>query len=120
MKKLLIILILFSGIYTLFSEAIKIKTGDVFGFSLYDYFTPVAGGVKGSFTCVSRIKNIEKDLWCITLVVDSKNGQSPKYFEYYIKNGDVITIYRFPDIKNEIQLKVKSVAWNEAVIEVIE
>ena len=120
MKKLLIILILFSGIYTLFSEEIKIKTGDVFGFSPYDYFTPVAVGVKGGFTCVSRIKNIEKDLWCITLVVDSRDGQSPKYFEYYIKSGDVITVYRFPDIQNEVQLKVKSVTWNEAILDVVD
>ena len=72
MKKLLIILILFSGIYTLFSEEIKIKTGDFFGSSLYDYFTPVAGGVKGSFTCVSRIKNMKKTYGVLLLSLIQK------------------------------------------------
>ena len=120
MKKLLIILILISGMCALFAEEVKVKTGDIFGTSVYDYFTPVARGIRGGATCVSSIKKIEKDLWCITLVVESRSGQLPKYFEYYVKTGDVITVCRFPNIETEVQLKVKSVGWNEAVLEVME
>ena len=120
MKKLLIILILISGMHLLFAEDVKVKTGDIFGKSAFDYFTPVAVGIKGSFTWVSSIKNIEKDLWCITLVVDSTSSHTPKYFEYYVKSGDVINVFRFPDIQNEKRLKVKAVTWNEAVLEVTE
>ena len=37
-----------------------------------------------------------------------------------VKTGDVITVCRFPDITKDVQLKVKSVKWNEAILEVIE
>lgn len=40
-----------------FAEDIKVKTGDVFGSSMTDYFTPVAKRIRGSWTCVSSIKN---------------------------------------------------------------
>ena len=103
-----------------FAEDIKVKTGDVFGSSMTDYFTPVAKGIRGSWTCVSSIKNVEKDLWCLTLIVDSKANQIPKTFEYYVRPGDVISVCRFPDIQKEVQLKVKSIKWNEAVLEVVE
>ena len=33
-----------------FAEDIKVKTGDVFGSSMTDYFTPVAKGIRGSWT----------------------------------------------------------------------
>jgi hypothetical protein len=121
MKKLhafFFILLIASGL--VFAEDVKVKTGDVFGASMTDYFTPVAKGIRGSWTCVSSIKNVEKDLWCLTLVVDSKSNQVPKTFEYYVHPGDVITVCRFPDITKDVQLKVKSVKWNEAILEVIE
>ena len=121
MKKLHVfffILLIASGL--VFAEDVKVKTGDVFGASMTDYFTPVAKGIRGSWTCVSSIKNVEKDLWCLTLVVDSKSNQVPKTFEYYVRPGDVITVCRFPDITKDVQLKVKSVKWNEAILEVIE
>ena len=123
MKKLhtfFFILLIASGL--VFAEDVKVKTGDVFGASMTDYFTPVAKGIRGSWTCVSSIKNVEKDLWlwCLTLVVDSKSNQVPKTFEYYVRPGDVITVCRFPDITKDVQLKVKSIKWNEAVLEVIE
>ena len=76
MKKLHVfffILLIASGL--VFAEDVKVKTGDVFGASMTDYFTPVAKGIRGSWTCVSSIKNVEKDLWCLTLVVDSKSNQ---------------------------------------------
>ena len=121
MKKLQIIfLILLISSGTVFAEDIKVKTGDVFGSSMTDYFTPVAKGIRGSWTCVSSIKNVEKDLWCLTLIVDSKANQIPKTFEYYVRPGDVISVCRFPDIQKELQLKVKSIKWNEAVLEVVE
>ena len=121
MKKLnvvFLILLITSGI--VFAEDIKVKTGDVFGTSMIDYFTPVAKGVRGSWTCVSSIKNVEKDLWCLTLIVDSKSNQFPKTFEYYVRPGDIINVCRFPDILKDVKLKVKSITWNEAVLEVIE
>lgn len=103
-----------------FAEDIKVKTGDVFGSSMTDYFTPVAKGIRGSWTCVSSIKNVEKDLWCLTLIVDSKTNQMPKTFEYYVRSGDIISVCRFPDIQKEVQLKVKNIKWNEAVLEVVQ
>lgn len=93
-----------------FAEDIKVKTGDVFGSSMTDYFTPIAKGIRGSWICVSSIKNI----------VDSKTNQMPKTFEYYVRPGDVISVCRFPDIQREVQLKVKSIKWNEAVLEIVE
>ena len=120
MKKLKIvflIMLITSG--AVFAEDIKVKTGDIFGSSMTDYFTPVAKGIRGSWTCVSSIKNVEKDLWCLTLIVDSKTNQIPRTFEYYVRPGDVISVCRFPDIQKEVQLKVKSINWNEAVLEVV-
>ena len=120
MKKLRILfLIFFVSAGLLFAEEVRVKTGDVFGSSMTDYFTPVAKGIRGSWTCVSSIKNVEKDLWCLTLIVDSKANQIPKTFEYYVRIGDVISVCRFPDIQKEVQLKVKSIKWNEAVLEVV-
>ncbi len=72
MKKLLILFLILFVSANLFSEDIKVKTGDVFGSSMTDYFTPVAKGIRGSWTCVSSIKNVEKDLWCLTLIVIKK------------------------------------------------
>ena len=121
MKKLHIfffILLITSGF--VFAEDIKVKTGDVFGSSITDYFSPVAKGIRGSWTCVSSIKNVEKDLWCLTLIAEDRSNHMPKTFEYYVRPGDVINVCRFPDIQKEIQLKVKSIKWNEAVLEVIE
>ena len=62
MKKLhafFFILLIASGL--VFAEDVKVKTGDVFGASMTDYFTPVAKGIRGSWTCVSSIKNVEKE-----------------------------------------------------------
>ena len=49
MKKLHIfffILLITSGF--VFAEDIKVKTGDVFGSSITDYFSPVAKGIRGT------------------------------------------------------------------------
>ena len=121
MKKLIIFLVvLLASMPVLFAEEVKVKTGDVFGVSMLDYFSPVEKSVSGCTTCVSSIKNIEKDLWCITLISESKSNRFPKYFEYYVRAGDTINVYRFPDIQKEVRLKVKLVTWNEAVLEVVE
>ena len=119
MKKLIFLLVLFVGASLLFAEEIKVKTGDVFGSSMIDYFTPIEKSVSGGKTCVSAIKNVDKDLWCVTIVAESKTSGFPKTFEYYVKAGDTITVYRFPDIQNEVKLKFKSITWNEAVVEVV-
>ena len=118
MKKLICLLVLLAGSCMLFAEEIKVKTGDVFGASMLDYFTPVEKSVSGGKTCVSSIKNVEKDLWCVTIIAESKSSQFPKTFEYYLRSGDSITVFRFPDIQKEVQLKFKSITWNEAVVEV--
>ena len=121
MKKIQVLFaILFLSIGMLFAEDVKVKTGDVFGTSMTDYFTPVARGVRGSWTCISSIKNVEKDLWCLTLIVDSKSNQFPRTFEYYVRPGDTITVCRIPDTQKDGRLKVKSITWNEAVLEVAE
>ena len=39
--------------------------------------------------------------------------------EIKVKTGDSITVFRFPDIQKEVQLKFKSITWNEAVVEVV-
>ena len=118
MKKLILLLVLLVASCMLFAEEIRVKTGDVFGVSVVDYFTPIEKSVSGGKTCVSSIKNVEKDLWCVTIIAESKTTQFPKAFEYYVRAGDTITVYRFPDIQKEVQLKFKSINWNEAVVEV--
>ena len=118
MKKFLCLMLLFVMAAVAFAEEIKVRTGDVFGVSMIDYFTPVEKSVSGGKTCVSAIKNVDKDLWCVTLIAESKTTQFPKTFEYYLKAGDTITVYRFPDIQNEEKLKFKVITWNEAVVEV--
>lgn len=120
MKKFIISIFLILTFSFVFCEEFTVKTGDVFGLSMFDYFTPVESSVSGCRTCVSSIKKVEKDLWCITLISDSKSNQFPKYFEYYVKPGDIISVIRFPDIKTKVQLQVKSVEWNTAVLEVVE
>ena len=118
MKKFVCVMILFVVAAVAFAEEIKVRTGDVFGVSMIDYFTPVEKSVSGGKTCVTAIKNVDKELWCVTIVAESKTSGFPKTFEYYVKVGDTITVYRFPDIQNEIKLKFKSITWNEAVVEV--
>ena len=118
MKKLVCLMIMFVVGAVAFSEVIKVRTGDVFGVSMIDYFTPVEKSVSGGKTCVAAIKNVDKELWCVTIVAESKTSGFPKTFEYYVKTGDVIAVYRFPDIQNEVRLKFKSITWNEAVVEV--
>ena len=118
MKKLFCLLMLFVVVTVAFAEEIKVRTGDVFGVSMIDYFTPVEKSVSGGKTCVAAIKNVDKDLWCVTLIAESKSTQFPKTFEYYLKAGDTIAVYRFPDIQNEVKLKFKAITWNEAVVEV--
>ena len=119
LKRLVFLLVLLASSCMLFAEEIKVKTGDVFGASMLDYFTPVEKSVSGGKTCVSSIKNVEKDLWCIAIIAESKSTQFPKTFEYYLRVGDTITVYRFPDIQKEVKLKFKSITWNEAVVEVV-
>ena len=48
MKKLRILFLIFFVSANLFAEDIKVKTGDVFGSSMTDYFTPIAKGIRGS------------------------------------------------------------------------
>ena len=120
MKKLIFLFVLLMTTAVMFAEEVKVKTGDVFGISFLDYFTPIEKSVSGCKTCVSSIKKVEKDLWCITIIAESKSNQFPKTFEYYVKPNDIITVYRFPDIQNEVKLKIKSITWNEAVMEIVQ
>lgn len=114
--------LIFFLLFTLFlsAEEFKVKAGGCFGLTMFDYFTPVDTSVSGRQTSVSSIKNIDKDLWCITLISESKNDNFPKYYEYYVHRGDVIEMCRFPDIQTIHKLKIISITWNEAILEVME
>ena len=46
LKIIFLIMLITSG--AVFAEDIKVKTGDIFGSSMTDYFTPVAKGIRGS------------------------------------------------------------------------
>lgn len=120
MKKLFLFLFisLFSAL--LFCEEIKVSTGDAFGKSYFDYFTPMDRSVSGGKTSVSSIKNVGKDFWCITIISEAKNTQFPKYYEYYVRPGDTIDVFRFPDITKEVKIRIKAISWNQALLEVVE
>ena len=47
MRRLIFMIILLVGSYMFFAEEIKVKTGDVFGASMLDYFTPLEKSVSG-------------------------------------------------------------------------
>lgn len=112
-KSFFIILFLIPGL--LFAEELKVKTGDVFGFSVTDYFFPSGISVRGSRGTVTSIQKVNEDLWNFRIAVclNSPQNPYPVQFDYYVKTGYELSFYRMPNYKDEIKLKVKSVDWNE-------
>ena len=117
MRKVFILLLGIFLFSPLFAEKIPLRTGDVLGLSLTDYFFPLDISVTGSKCSVTSIKNVEKDLWCISIAAwRSWNTSAPVIFEYYVKKGDIIKLRRLNNPLEECNLKVESVNWNEAVL----
>ncbi len=103
----------------LFAEKITIRTGEALATSLTDYFFPVDISLTGSKCSVTSIKNVDDDLWCITIVA-LKSGTTaiPVEYSYYVKKGDTINLRRINDPMKECGLKVESIDWNEAVVDI--
>lgn len=121
MKKILcVIMFLLSGL--LYAKELKVKTGDVFGFGVTDYFFPLGISVRGSRGTVTNIQKIDNDLWSFRIAVCLNSSQNPYpvQFDYYVKTGSELSFYRMPNFSNEIKLKVKAVNWNEITFEITE
>lgn len=119
MKKLLLILILTFSCFSVFAEKITLRTGDTLALSLTDFFFPVDINVTGSKCSVTSVKQIEKDIWCLSIAAWKSGVTSvPVTFEYYVKEGDVIKLRRINDPMNECNLKVISLKWNEAILDI--
>ena len=108
------LILLLAGAFT-FAADFTARTGNRFGTSLMDFYSPSDKSIGAQLTFVSSIKKIENDLWCITLVTSSRSLQYPISFKYYVRVGDVIEVMKFPDIETVHKLKVKSITWNEAI-----
>ena len=119
MKKLFLILVLCLSCFSMFAEKITLRTGDALALSITDFFFPVDINVTGSKCSITSVKNIEKDLWCITIAAWRAGATSaPVNFEYYVRVGDTIKLRRINDPMNECNLKVLSLKWNEAVLDI--
>ena len=120
MKRFVFVLILlFVGTFSFAADFI-VKTGNRFGTSVTDFYSPNDKSIGAQVTFVSAIKKIENDLWCITLVTSSKSLQYPISFEYFVRVGDVIDVLKFPDINTVHKLKIKKISWNEVVFSEVE
>lgn len=120
MKRIAFVLILLLvGAYC-FADDFIAKTGNRFGTSLTDFYSPTDKSIGAQITFVSAIKKVENDLWCITLVTSSRSLQYPISFEYFVRVGDVIEVMKFPDIETIYKLKLKNISWNEAVFTEVE
>lgn len=119
MKKIFVLLTIFLLSTSVFAEKITIRTGDSLALSITDYFFPVDISVTGSKCSVTSIKFIEKDLWCISIAAwNSGTVSTPVVYDYYVKQGDIIKLRRIADPMKECNLKVESIKWNEAVLNI--
>ena len=118
-KWLLVFIACFVCTFSVFAEKITLRTGEALALSMTDFFYPVDASVTGSKCSVASIKNIEKDLWCISIAAwRIGNASAPIVFEYYVKKGDIIKLKRISDPLKECNLKVESIKWNEAVLDI--
>src|SRR5574344_1859067 len=116
MKKKLILFLLCLASSFLFAEKITFRTGDALAFSLSDFFFPVDISVTGSLCSVTGIRNVENEIWCISISACKSGTMSvPITYNYYVKIGDVIELRRISNPLSECSLKVTSIKWNEAV-----
>jgi hypothetical protein len=120
MKKTLLLIVLLFCTLSLSAKELKAKTGDVFGFSTTEYFYPLGISSRGSRCTVTGVCKAEDGLWCLRLAVWIKGSEQsyPVQFEYYVKPGDELSFFRFPDFSKEVKMKVKAVNWNEVVLDV--
>ena len=114
-RALLCILIMFS-VPLVFAETVTLRTGDFFALSVADYFFPVDINVTGSKCSVTGIKNIEKDLWCVSISTNRTGSSMPIVYDYYVRQGDVIRMRRIRAPMEECGLRVISIKWNEVVL----
>ena len=120
MKKLLTFIFDALVSASVFAEKITIRTGDALALSLADFFFPVDITVTGSKCSVTSIKNVDDDLWCISIVaLKSGTASIPVVYEYYVKKGDAINLRRINDPMKECSLKVEAITWNEAVLDIL-
>ena len=120
MKKIIVVAFIFClSCFSIFAEKITLRTGDTLALSLTDYFFPVDINVLGSKCSITSVKNIDKDLWCITIAAWKSGATSaPVNFEYYVKVGDTIKLRRINEPMNDCSLKVVSLKWNEAILDI--
>ena len=119
MKKLFILVFLSLISISVFAEKITLKTGEALALSLTDYFFPMDITVTGSKCSVTGIKNVDDELWCISIAACKSGKVSvPIVYDYYVKKGDIINLRRITEPMSECKLKVDSITWNEAVLEI--
>lgn len=120
MKKIfLLTAFIFSLSGALFAEKRTFRTGEVFAFSVTDYFFPADISLTGSKCSITGVKKADKDLWCLSLAAfRPSQGAVPVTFEYYVKAGDTIRMRRLSSPMEEVPVKIEAVNWNEVVISV--
>lgn len=118
---ILTILLMITGIASLFAERLSLKTGDIFGFSQTDDFLPLDRSFMMTSSTVSSIGKVENGIWCLKVTVKkSLDAGVPVIFEYFVREGDVIQVKRFLHNEEIYKLKVLSVNWNEITFDVLE
>lgn len=118
---ILTILLMITGIASLFAERLSLKTGDIFGFSQTDDFLPLDRSFMMTSSTVSSIGKVENGIWCLKVTVKkSLDAGVPVIFEYFVREGDVIQVKRFLHNEEIYKLKVLSVNWNEITFDVLQ
>lgn len=118
---ILTILLIITGIASLFAERLSLKTGDIFGFSQTDDFLPLDRSFMMTSSTVSSIGKVENGIWCLKVTVKkSLDAGVPVIFEYFVREGDVIQVKRFLHNEEIYKLKVLSVNWNEITFDVLQ
>jgi len=120
MKKIItLVLLFFVVIASSFAEKLTFHTGDAFGLSNADYFFPVDIAFTASKCTVTSVKKADADLWCFTIIAPkSVNTNAPVSFEFFVKEGDVLTLRRLANPMEKCSLRVITVNWNEISFEV--
>ena len=117
MKKLFILVFLSLVSISVFAEKITLKTGEALALSLTDYFFPMDITVTGSKCSVTGIKNVDDELWCISITACKMGTVSiPVVYDYYVKKGDIIKLRRISEPMKECSMKLEAIDWNEAVL----
>ncbi len=123
MKRTLLFLALTLFSALLFAERITFTTGDLAGSSITDRFMPVDFTMMGSSCTVSSISHAEDGFWRIKLTAAKQAGTAayPVEYEYFVKQGSSFRMRRLNASGgglNECTLKVVSIDWNRAELEI--